>query len=191
MAKRVISAAKVPAPGAFAADVVLRDGTTVHVRLLRPADRRRLSDFFRGLSDDARALRFCGAVGDAFLDDAADRFARADPADTVSLIALAGGERIVAHAMYVLTGARRAEVAFAVADGWRDHGLGTVLLGELARIASSRGIATFQALVLPDNRRMLDVFSESGFPTLIRCRPGEIRVEFPTTRPAQQPKESR
>ena len=73
-----------------------------------------------------------------------------------------------------------AEVAFAVADEWQGHGLGTVLLGLVAEIASRAGIPQFVALVRADNRRMVDVFRESGFPASVRARSGVVEVELPT-----------
>lgn len=82
--------------------------------------------------------------------------------------------------MYAVTAAGRAEVAFAVAEEWREQGLGTRLLAELAHIALSRDIRLFTAFVLPDNYQMLDVFRESGFPIRTRTAPGEILIEFPT-----------
>ncbi|HET8624999.1 MAG TPA: GNAT family N-acetyltransferase [Gemmatimonadales bacterium] len=172
-------AARPPFP--HEADVALRGGSTVQVRAINPEDEARLAAFFRNLSRDSRALRFCGAVGDAFLDRAAGRFSRADGADSVGLVATAGtGQRIVGHATYVVTAPDRAEVAFAIADDHRDQGLGTLLLGELAQIASANGIRVFEAIVLPENYRMLTVFRESGFPVRAQTAPGEIRIEFPT-----------
>ena len=51
-----------------------------------------------------------------------------------------------------------------MADDRHDLGLGTLLLGELAQIASARGFREFEALVMRENRQMLAVFRESGFP---------------------------
>jgi acetyl coenzyme A synthetase (ADP forming)-like protein len=174
-------AAAVRSPFDQDADVLLRTGSTVRVRAVHPADEARLAAFFRSLSRDSRALRFCAAVGDDFLDRAAQSFAKADGADSVGLVATAGpGQRIVGHATYVVTAPDRAEVAFAIADDQRDQGLGTLLLGELAQVASARGIRVFEAVVLPENYRMLTVFRESGFPVRADTAPGEIHVEFPT-----------
>ena len=39
-------------------DVVLRDGSTLHVRALVPEDEEALLDFFSALSSDSRAFRF-------------------------------------------------------------------------------------------------------------------------------------
>jgi GNAT superfamily N-acetyltransferase len=165
----------------YQVNVVLCNGSTVQIRAIRREDEQRLAAFFRGLSDSSRFHRFFAAIKDEFLDRAAAHFCRTDPAKTVCLVATVGsGQRIIGHAMYAVVAAGRAEVAFAVAEDWREQGLGTHLLAELARTASSKGIRLFTAFVLPDNYQMLNVFQESGFPIRTRTAPGEILIEFPT-----------
>ncbi|HEY7480515.1 MAG TPA: GNAT family N-acetyltransferase [Gemmatimonadales bacterium] len=168
-------------PQDFEADVVLRDGSTVRVRAVRPGDELPLFAFLRDLSPPSRSLRFGGAVSDDFLRQAAERLARDHQEHALGLIAISGPDRrIVGHAMYAVTGPDRAEVAFAIADACQQQGLGTILLGELAQIASSRGIRVFEATVLPRNHRMVAVFRDSGFPVQIHAAPDEILLEFPT-----------
>jgi len=87
---------------------------------------------------------------------------------------------IVAHAGYERIDNDRAEVAFEVADSLRGRGLGTLLMAHLTSAARDQGIARFYADVLPENRRMLEVFQEAGFPAEIaRTREG-IGVELTT-----------
>ena len=66
------------------------------------------------------------------------------------------------------------------ADEMQGRGLATVLLAHLAQVASARGITTFTATVLPENRRMISVFRESGFPVEVHSSPDAIELEFPT-----------
>src|SRR6478672_3427526 len=129
-------------------DVGLRDGSTVHVREVRPADRAALTAFLAGLSEQARYYRFfTGGVN--FDRQAGDAAALAGDAGR-GLIALAGRpERIVGHAEYIVSGDARAEVAFEVAGDWQGQGIATLLLAELAEEAAAHGIATFTATVLP------------------------------------------
>ena len=159
-------------------DVVLRDGSTLHVRPLVPADEEALHDFLCALSPDSRAFRFMSLGVD--LRAAARHAVEVDGRDRVGLVALAPDGRIVAHAMYVRVDPESAEVAFAVADDRQGHGLGTVLLGLVAEQARLVGIPRFVALVRADNRRMVEVFLESGFPTSVRARSGVVEVELPT-----------
>jgi acetyl coenzyme A synthetase (ADP forming)-like protein len=164
-----------------AVDVVLRDGTTVRVRPVRPEDAVPLLQFFRGLSPQSRAQRFFADVSDAFLADAARREAAADGVRRVGLVATTGSpERIVGHGVYVLVDGDRAEVAFAVADDFQGRGVGTILLAELAEAAAASGVQIFQAYVLPANHQMIAVFRDSGFPIEVRADAGELVVTFPT-----------
>jgi hypothetical protein len=53
-------------------------------------------------------------------------------------------------------------------------------MAQLAARAREQGIETFVAEVLPDNRRMLEVFRESGFPMQVRRTPSDLRIELTT-----------
>jgi acetate---CoA ligase (ADP-forming) len=165
-------------------DIVLRDGSTAHVRAVRADDAPRLYVFLRELSPESAAFRFFGRQTDAALEREAARQAAADGDRVVGLVATTGrDEHIIAHAEFSAVGDRRsdrAEVGFAVADAHQGQGIGTILLGHLAQIASAKGIHLFGALVRPENGRMLAVFRESGFPVTTHVEPGEIHVEFPT-----------
>lgn len=165
------------------ADVVLRDGTTVHVRPVSPDDDQRLLIFFRSLSERSRALRFFSATTDIFLMGEARREADVDYVKTFGLLATAGlDERVVGHALYVVPlEGDRADVGIAIAEEYQGRGLGTILLGQLAEMAAQNGIHVFEAEVLPENQRMLEVFRESGFPIEVRAAPGQVVVTLPTS----------
>ena len=169
------------APAADAAaesDIVLRDGSTVHVRPTTPEDEPRLRAFFASLSDESRWFRYFS--GGLNLDWAARN--AAVPGDGLSLLALRGPEgAVVGHGTYITERPGRAEIAFAVADAWHGHGIATVLLAHLAQRASSEGIATFTALVMLSNHRMLQVFHDSGFHVSSRRKADTIEIEFPTS----------
>jgi len=162
------------------ADVALRDGSTVHVRPIREVDRKALLAFLEDLSPESRTLRFFSVASN--LEWVADRLTAVDYADRSGLLASVGsGGRIVGHGVYLRTGPDRAEVALAIADDFQGRGLGTLLLGQLAEMAHAAGIATFEAEVLSENRRMIEVFRESGFPAELRSVPGAIIVRLPTS----------
>ncbi|GBD20185.1 Succinate--CoA ligase [ADP-forming] subunit alpha [bacterium HR28] len=162
------------------ADVVLRDGSTVHVRPVRPEDEGAILAFYQGLSAEARKLRFFGEATD--LEQAARDDTRVDYVNDCTLVAEAGPEhRIVGVATYRRLDGDRAEVALAVADAYQGRGLGTILIGHLAEIAESNGIRVFVAWVLPENYRMIQVFRDLGVPVEIRAGIEEIRVTFPTS----------
>jgi acetate---CoA ligase (ADP-forming) len=162
-------------------DVTLRDGSTVRVRPIRAGDRDAMLAFLGSLSVESLGFRFFS--GGVNLEALADWAVDVDYADRYGLVAVRGGEgRIVGHGSYTtLTQPARAEVALAIADELQGQGLGTILIAHLAEAAEEHGIALFEAEVLPDNHRMIEVFRESGFPVATSSAPGSIHVELPTS----------
>ncbi|MBO0702710.1 MAG: GNAT family N-acetyltransferase, partial [Candidatus Dormibacteraeota bacterium] len=170
-----------PVPPPPEADVVLRDGSTVHVRGATPADFEGLRHFLASLSEQSRLFRFFGPVND--FAKVAETFLEVDFPSRVSLLALRE-HRIVGHGFYARDRPDRAEVALAIADGLQGLGLGTLLLGHLAAYAAAAGIDTFTADVLPENYRMLGVFRASGYRIRGRSSYGVVSIEFSTSRDA-------
>jgi acetyl coenzyme A synthetase (ADP forming)-like protein len=173
--------ARAPYPAHREADVVLRDGSTVHVRPVRRDDREVLKRFLERLSPDSRSLRFF-SLG-VNLDGAAEWAADVDYELRFGLVALGGTRQaVVGHATWSRADPDddRAEVAFEVADAYQGNGLGTILLAHLAEAAEERGVSVFEAEVLPHNHRMAEVFRESGFAVRTRSGPDVLKIEFPT-----------
>jgi acetyl coenzyme A synthetase (ADP forming)-like protein len=143
-------------------DVVVRDGSTVCLRRAVTDDVPALLAFLESLSIDSRYQRFLGLP--ALTTSRVHALAAADERTATALIVESHGH-IVAFAGFYPEPHQpgRAEVAFAVSDALQGHGIGTRLLERLASLARERGIDAFTAEVLGDNRRMLEVFRESGF----------------------------
>jgi acyl-CoA synthetase (NDP forming)/GNAT superfamily N-acetyltransferase len=165
------------APPAPEATVVLKDGSTVAVRGLQPGDEAPLTAFYSKLSPESQAFRFFGAPAD--VSEIARRLVISNYESQFGLVALTGTD-VVGHAVYILTGGRRAEMGLAVADSHQGRGLGLLLFAQLADAAARAGIEVFEAVVKADNHRMLDLLKESGFPLRLRSEPGEIHAELPT-----------
>jgi acetyl coenzyme A synthetase (ADP forming)-like protein len=166
-----------PAPETFSADVVLRDGSTVHLRPVRPDDGPNLVEFFGRLSPESRHSRFLDlpspeAAGSAEL-------ARVTRGEEFALAAELSG-RIVAIASYARKTASGgvAEAAFTVIDALQRRGIGMRMLECLADVAREEGVTGFEAYVLADNVGMLDVFLHSGFEVSQRLDRGLLRVSF-------------
>src|SRR4029453_10616939 len=91
-----------------AGDVVLKDGSTVHVRALRPEDDAGLLGLFQSLTEESIWLRFYSLKKGAALAAEAHREANLDRA--FGLVALSGvPEQIVGHAFYAALDDHRAE----------------------------------------------------------------------------------
>ena len=174
-----VTAAAASYPSEREADVVLRDGATVHVRPVRADDGPAMRAFLDSISPDSIWFRFFGTPN---LDWATKASVNVDYADRFGLVVESGSPRvIIAHATYVRIDYGRAEVAFLVADAWQGRGISTILLAHLAEVAEAHGFTTFIAQVLPNNHRMIKVFRESGFPVQLRSSPDALEVEMPTS----------
>jgi acyl-CoA synthetase (NDP forming)/GNAT superfamily N-acetyltransferase len=161
--------------------VVLRDGSTVHLRPIRPSDADGIRALHGRLSAETIYLRFFSPLR-TLSPKMLDRFVRVDYVDRFALIALLGDD-IVAVGRYerLPSGAGLggdAEVAFLVDDAHQGRGLATVLLEYLAARAAEVGIARFLADTLPENTRMLRVFHEAGFDDHRTFADGVVRVVF-------------
>jgi len=167
--------------GAVAVDVILRDGSTMRLRAPERDDREALIRFFAQMSDQSLYRRFHGhPLVDAHL---VEPDLEPDWSERGSLLGSAAGddgERVVALASYVRLREREAaEVAFAVADGYRGRGVGTRLLEQLAARAAEQGIKRFVAEVIAENQPMLRVFAEAGFTVSRALMGGVVEVTFP------------
>jgi RimJ/RimL family protein N-acetyltransferase len=79
----------------------------------------------------------------------------------------------------------RAEVALEIADAMQGKGLGTALLCKLAEAAHQLGIQVLDAEVLPENRQMLRVLRDCGYPVKVQHLPGVELVELQIGHAAQ------
>src|SRR3954452_7219223 len=99
-------------PAEWEADVVLRDGTTTHVRPIRPEDAPALQAFHTGQSERSTYLRFFAAL-ERLPERDLVRFTHVDHRDRVALVAVEqprdgdgsggdgpGGERIIGVGRY-------------------------------------------------------------------------------------------
>jgi len=161
-------------------DVVLRDGSTVRIRVMRAADEPGLLALLQSLSEESRWLRFYSSASGSALANEAHREATLDR--TFGLLAFSGpADRVVGHAFYAVVDEHRAEVAFTIANDFQGRGLGTILLGQLAEVAAANGIQVFEAEVVAANHAMLNVFRASGFPIEVDATAGQLHVTFPTS----------
>ena len=173
-------------PRTYEAEEILRDGGSIHIRAIRSDDKERLVEHFQHLSQRSVYFRFFGAKR-RLTDDELKRFTEPDFEGHVGLVATLledGQERIIGVGRYIAhpaTGAARcAEVAFAVADEHQGRGIGTLLLEHLAPIARANGITEFEADVLGENNKMLEVFAKSGFRARRSLEAGVVHMSFPT-----------
>ena len=155
---------------------VLRDGTAVEVRPVRPDDGPRLLAFLSGLSVVSRYRRFFSLSPD--LVSVVRSAARPDGERCFGLLALAADGVAVGHAGYWLLQPRCAEMAIAVADLYQGRGLGSLLQRRLIETARRQRIPALVMYVLPVNHEAIRLMSRSGCPLRASFRGDAIRCEL-------------
>ncbi len=130
-------------PGQMNAEVI----RGIKVRPLRGGETEVVQAVFDRLGPRSRLLRFGGAKN-VLLPSDLELLSRVDATHHV-LVAYIDREPI-GIARLVRDG-NVAEVAYAVADDWQGHGVGTVLVDRLAADARAAGIERFTAEIRPDN----------------------------------------
>lgn len=164
-------------PTAFETDVVLSDGATAHVRPIRPDDADRLLAFHARQSPQSIYYRYFSPRPRLSERDV-DRLITVDYVDRMALVALRGDDMIGVARYDRWRHRAEAEVAFFVDDANHGRGLATVLLEHLAVRAREVGLTAFTASVLPDNRKMIGVFTAAGFQAATSFADGVVEVRL-------------
>ncbi len=142
----------------------LKDGKQIEVRPIRPEDRRDLAEGMRRMSPESRYRRFLAPKGQ--LSEAElDYLTEVDHHDHEALVARdpdTGAAIGVARYVRAGPGSEVAELGIAVADDWQGRGVGTALLRQLSDRAREEGVRRFSALILDENRPMLDLIGDLG-----------------------------
>lgn len=163
----------------------LRDGSTIHVRAIRPDDNERLRAFHRHLSSDSIMFRFFHFLPELPTEDA-ERFTHLDYRDRMALIATRGdgeSEEILGVVRYDRISETAAEIAFVVADRWQGRGIATALLYILASYAHTKGYTSFVAITMGNNARMIEVLRKCGFPMTAHYDEGTLEVHLDISKP--------
>ena len=165
-------------PSQLEFDAISLEQFRFRVRPIRPDDVNALLAFHDHLSDRSCYLRFF-SLHRHLLPKEVERFTRVDYRDRLALVAEHDGRLIAVVRYDRQPDSTEAEVAFVVADECQHHGIGSLLLDELASAARERGITTFVADTLDENLTMLEVFTHSGFPITRHYEYGTVTLRFP------------
>ncbi|WP_346838588.1 GNAT family N-acetyltransferase [Microbulbifer sp. SAOS-129_SWC] len=162
------------------------DGIRYTLRPLRPADERRLQEFFYTHNKETLLMRYnhhvtqmsreksCSLVSVDQQRDLALCFTDRDK----------GAEVIQGVGRYYYNEADNScEVAFVIKESRRGRGIATALLQELETIARRRGIERMFACVRRDNHPMLAVFEHRGFQIAPGADMDEVYLTLDLSRP--------
>lgn len=158
--------------------MVLRDGTVIPVRPIRLEDKEALKRLHGRMSDASIYLRFHGSMRE-LSDRKARYFSQVDEERHLALVALDPFDpnEIVAVVRFDREDDKteRAEYSAMVEDYWQGRGIGLALTNMLIDEARNKGIRHFYGLVLPENRRMLNLFNDLNLPEQERYEEGGVR----------------
>ena len=158
-------------------DRLLADGGRVHVRPIRESDAEALVALHGRLSDESVYLRYFSPHARLSPREIAHA-TQLDHRDHEAF-AVFEGDALIAVGSYERSGGSdAAEIAFEVDDQHQGRGIGTLLFETLAAAARERGIRRFVANVLPQNRRMLQLFRDAGLSERTRFEGGVVEVEL-------------
>jgi GNAT superfamily N-acetyltransferase len=143
-------------PKGFDRTLLLRDGRRVRVRPLTPQDAPELGEAIRTADPETLRRRFCGSAP-RVTPRLLERLTVLDYERRFALVARSLDGPGVAIARYEATGRRVAEIAIAVAPGWRRVGLASALLHMLGLAALERGFDRFTAVYSADNRPVAEL----------------------------------
>ncbi len=169
--------------------VILKNGISALVREVTPDDRFLLQIGYAHLSGQSRYFRFLAARHDLTAAEL-DIFTAPNGPDHVAVGALVEGTPAiepVGIARYIRLSDQdhTAEIAVAIVDSYQHCGLGSLLLGVLAKFARLNGISEFSALVHCENTPMLSLLGQLGS-TQTRLGGAEIEVRIPVVRDSAQ-----
>ena len=152
-------------------------GRAVSLRLLEPWDHEVLCGFYRRLSPETIYRRFMAPVVPP-ATALVQRLLNVDHCRRDALVAI-DSDGIAGIARFAPFGPAGHEVAIVIADEWQRRGLGTTLLTRLAHIARARGIASFHATLLAENRGARLFLQHFSPRTDFRFVDGIIEAEVP------------
>jgi acyl-CoA synthetase (NDP forming)/RimJ/RimL family protein N-acetyltransferase len=169
-------------PRHWEADVLLRDGQAAHLRPIHPEDRDLLVEFYEQVSAESKYLRFFAPMPHLSERDI-KRFTEVDHHDRVAFV-LTVAQKIIAVGRFDTIPHKEgepkvAEVAFLVQDAHQGRGIAQLLLEHLAQAGRERGVDKFEAEVLPENQRMIQIFREAGYHVAGGYEDGVMRLVFP------------
>lgn len=170
-----------PVPVEWAAELTTRGGLKLHVRPVVPQDEAALADLFAHVSVEDLRYRFLTGLTHVGRERLVP-MCQVDYARTINFLAFAG-DILVASAMLVSDpDHRRAELALAVHQDYKDKGVSWTLVQHVLRYAAAEKIETVESLESRDNRAALALEREAGFLAIpLESDPSEVLMRRDVT----------
>ncbi len=173
-----------PYPNQYESDWMLRDGTPVLLRPMKPEDEPLVSAFLQKCSSETIYFRYFRMVKQ-WTHEMLIRFTQNDYDREVGLMALGQppGPEVMMGVSRLIMSADRASAEFAViiGDPWQGKGLGPKLVEEVIGIAREQGVKNLYGDVLTQNQPMIELAKKLGFRIRRSEDPQVCRMEMALT----------
>ncbi len=156
-----------PYPAEHEERIVLKDGSRVFLRPIKPSDGPLILDLFRRLSPETIYFRFLTHL-EHLRPEMLKNLVEIDYVTHFGLAAVVtegGEEAIVGTCRYIVTeGTDRAELTVTLRDDWQRKGLGSLMAAKVVAVARTKGIAVMEIAFDYRNEGMKRVFASLGYP---------------------------
>ncbi len=169
-------------PSEIAGGEILKNGTAVRFRPIKPSDEEGMRRLFYRFSDESVYSRYFHSVR-AMPHAKMQAYVNVDWTQVMSIVGLTGEEgegKIIAEGRYIrIPGTDKAEVVFVVDESVQSSGVASRLYRMLIRIARERGVREFVADVLFSNTAMMKVFRKGSLPVKAVLEEGTYHLSIP------------
>ena len=170
-----------PYPNQYESDLLLRDGTPVLLRPIKPEDEALVYRLLQSCSEQTIYFRYFHRIR-KFTRDLIIRFTQNDYDREIAIIAVGqppGPPLMFGVCRLVMTPNReQGEFAILVGDPWQGKGLGATLMERILWVAKDCGVRYLYGDVLLENEPMLGMMRRLGFSCRKNLEEGTFRVEM-------------
>lgn len=170
-----------PYPNQYESYWMLRDGTPIILRPVKPEDEPLVYQLLQSCSEETIYFRYFRLIKN-WTHDMLIRFTQNDYDREIGLMAIGqppGPEVMMGVGRMVMDADRQtAEFAVIVADPWQGKGLGPKLLERVIDITRENGVRLLYADVLAQNQPMLEMVRRMGFSLKKDVESQIVRVEM-------------
>ena len=172
-----------PYPSQYVSSWVMKNGSEVTLRPIRPEDEPLMVKFHQTLSDRSVYLRYFYSLSlsSRVAHDRLVRICFVDYDREIAIVAesrdATGQRRILGVGRLVKSHARNeGEVAVLISDECQHQGLGTELFRRVIQIARDEKLSRVDAEILPDNLAMKKIAKKLGFRSQAAADPTSVRA---------------
>jgi acetyltransferase len=154
-----------PYPKRYEMPWKLRNGQEVLLRPIKPEDEPMWLEMFQSFSEESIRYRFFQMLKDT-PHEVRVRYCNIDYDREIAIVAESEDDhkRILGVGrLSIEPDGKTGELAFIIVDKWQGQGLGTKIVDFVLEIAKEMRVETVYAIMLPDNRRALNLTKKMGF----------------------------